>query len=392
MTDKYKKVLNASIQNLRTSMTEVSMNDFLAQTIESLMLLEREEYLEETKEKKEEKGNGYYERAFRSLGKNKIDIHIPRTRSGFFSPELLELIKIGKERIEEIGLSLYKKGMTARDVEEHIKEMYGGGASSQKISNLAKTFHDFRTAWENTKLEIAYKVVFADVLFITVKRKDSYQKEAVFVAYGVRMDNTREIIALSINPTESATYWGEVLENLKERGIEHIDLFVADGLKGLEDELHILFPKTKFQKCVVHKMRNILNKTRPKDKGEMAEDLKEVFNNFEKDATREKAMQKLSVFVKKWKSTYPCIERFLKEETLSYYFTYIEYPPEIRRMIYTTNSIENVNRIIRKATKNKLSFESPDTLLDYVFIVLKEFEEKNFMKYPVSLYKYLLIK
>ncbi len=256
-----------------------------------------------------------------------------------------------------------------------------------KISNLAKVFNKFRIAWQNSKLEKHYKVVYGDVIFITVRRGDEYAKEGVFIAFGVREDNRRELLCLSQNPTESAEFWKELLQDLREeRGVQQIDLFVADGLKNLENVFLEIYPQGEFQKCVVHKQRNILNKTRPKDKKEIGEDLKEIFNNFEENDTIEKALKKVNNFLEKWKTKYPNFKNHFTE--IEYYFTYIKFNPRVRRMIYTTNSIENLNRQIRKTTKNKLSFESPERLLDYVFMVIKEFEEKNYMKYPVSNFKY----
>lgn len=259
---------------------------------------------------------------------------------------------------------------------------------SIKIGELLKVFNKFRLAWQNSQLESHYKVVFSDVIFITVRRGSSYSKEGVYVLYGVRDDNRRELLALESNPTEGSFFWGDILQDLKKRGVTSIDLLVADGIQGLEDELMKQYPQALFQKCVIHKMRNILNKIRPKEKLEVAEDLKKVFDNFDKDSTLHDAQHKVTVFINTWKDRYPTIERFFNEDTIDYYFTYIKYDYRVRRMIYTSNSIENINRAIRKATKNKLSFESHTRLLDYVFMVVKEFEEKNLMKFPVTNYKY----
>ena len=378
-------LLESSIQNLRNSMGSLSMDQFVMQTIESLMSIERNEYLNDVEQ---DKGNGSYERAFKTLSKNGLVIHVPRTRGGHFSPAALELLKINQDQLDDICLSLYKKGLSGNDISSFISECFGEKASPSKIGELSKAFSKFREAWENSPLEPHYKVVFGDVIFITVRRGDSYSKEGVYVAYGVRDDNRRELLALSSNPTESANFWGDILQNLKTRGVVGIDLIVADGIQGLEDEIMKYYPKTDFQKCVVHKMRNILNKARPKEKAEMAEDLKHVFDNFERDSTLEEAKDKVKSFIDKWKDNYPEIKRFFKENTTDYYFTYIKYHHLVRRMIYTSNSIENINRAIRKATKNKLSFESPTRLLDYVFMVVKEFEEKNLMKFSVTNYKY----
>jgi transposase-like protein len=278
--------------------------------------------------------------------------------------------------------------MTSRDIAELMREMFGESMSATKISKLSKVFGEFRKAWENSYLEKRYLAMFCDCIFITVRRGDSYTKEAVYIAYGVREDLKREILCLSINPAESAQEWGELFEKLRDRGVEKIDLIIADGLKGLEEEVHRVFPQAKFQKCVVHKMRNILNKTRPEDKEALSRDLKEVFDNFTESATLPKAREKMEVFCKKWEKTYPNIRRFFDGKTIEYSFTYIQFPPRVRRMIYTTNSLENINRLIRKGTKNKLSFESPETLLDYVFMIVKDFEERNFMKFAVSEFKY----
>jgi putative transposase len=386
---KYTQILESSMKNLRSSMTELSLDQFLVSTIDSLMQMERDEYLEQAQgDNKGDKGNGFYGRAFNSLNKNCLRLHVPRTRTGDFAPNTIELVKMSQEQVNDLCLSLYKKGMTSRDIRDLMKEMFGEGVSATKVSNLSKVFGKFRQAWENSRLEKRYLALFCDCIFITVRRGDSYSKEAVYVAYGVREDCKREILCLSINPTESATEWGELFEKLKQRGVEKVDLIIADGLIGLEEEVCRVFPGASFQKCVVHKMRNILNKTRPKDKEAMVKDLKEVFDNFDSDATMEKALEKVEKFCEKWKKTYPNIERFFEEKTKEYSFTYIKFSPKVRRMIYTTNSLENVNRIIRKGTKNKLSFESPETLLDYVFMIVKEFEEKNFMKFAVSDFKY----
>lgn len=385
--NKTAKLLEKNIKNLRENLDDLSMDKFIGKTIETLMLIERDEYLEDINKTKKDKGNGSYGRAMNSLSKNSLLVHIPRTRTGLFSPATLELLKINREKVDEIALSLYKKGMTSNDINEFLNEIFEENMSPAKISNLSKVFNKFRNAWQNSKLEKHYKVVYGDVIFITVRRGDEYAKEGVFIAFGVREDNRRELLCLSQNPTESAEFWKELLKNLKEkRGVQQIDLFVADGLKNLENVFLEIYPQGEFQKCVVHKQRNILNKTRPKDKKEIGEDLKEIFNNFEESATIEKALEKVNLFLEKWKTKYPNFKNHFKE--IEYYFTYIKFNPQVRRMIYTTNSIENLNRQIRKTTKNKLSFESPERLLDYVFMVIKEFEEKNYMKYPVANFKY----
>ena len=365
------------------------MDNFVATTIEALMNIERDEHLETIGDAKKDKGNGYYGRALSTFSKNSLLVNVPRTRTGLFSPNTLELLKINRDKVDEIALSLYKRGMTSEDIKSFLDEVFKENLSPSKLSNLAKVFNKFREAWKTASLEPHYKVIFGDVIFITVKRGNEYAKEGVFVAYGVRDDNRRELLILEINPTESAIFWGEVIRDLKEkRGVASIDLFVADGIKYLEDEVLKVYPETDFQKCVVHKMRNVLVKTAPKDKTEVANDLKHIFDNFDKNDTIKKALKKVDGFLTKWEDKYPSFKSNFKEGNIEYYFTYIKFDPRVRRMIYTTNSLENLNRQIRKATKNKLSFESGKRLLDYVFMIIKEFEEKNYMKYPVTNYQY----
>lgn len=383
------KLLAKSIKSLRENLTELSLDSFLKHTLETVMNIERQEYLEAVGNPNLDKGNGYYGRAFNNLSKNSLLINIPRTRSGSLSLNTLELLKINRNKLDEITLSLYKKGMTFSDIQSFLTEVFDHSVSPSTISELTKTFNKFRLAWSESKLETHYKVVFADVIFVTVKRGNCYSKEGVFVAIGVREDNKRELLVLDINPTESAQIWGEFLHDLKfKKGVLSIDLLVADGLNYLEDELAKVYPNTQFQKCVVHKIRNILNKTKPSDKLIVSQDIKQVFDNFESTDNIQKAEQKMHNFLEKWQKIYPSFRNQFKEGNIEYYFTYIKYPPRVRRMIYTTNCIENLNRQIRKTTKNKLSFESPNSLLDYLFMVIKDFEEKNYMKYPVHEYQY----
>lgn len=387
--DKTSELLEKSIKSLRENLDSLSMDNFVATTIETLMNIERDEHLDEIGDPKKDKGNGHYSRSLKTFSKNSLLVNVPRTRAGLFSPATLELLKINREQVDKIALSLYKKGMTSEDIKSFLSEVFDEKMSPSKISNLSKVFNKFRKAWQNSKLESHYKAVFADVVFVTVKRGNGYSKEGIFVAYGVREDNRRELLILDINPTESAQNWNDLLKELKEkRGVEKIGIFVADGLNYLEDELAKIYPDAEFQKCVIHKMRNILNKVSPKDKKEVSSDLKNVFDNFDQNATIKKALRKKDKFIDKWKGKYPGINRFFKDGNIEYYFTYMKFDPRVRRMIYTTNSIENLNRQIRKTTKNKLSFESPDRLLDYLFMIIKEFEEKNYMKYPVANYKF----
>lgn len=395
ITTRKKQVENmifAGLQNLFKSQEIFSLEEFSILTLEAIMLMERNEYLESEKGKGDI-GNGTYIRSFKCLKSNAFQVNIPRTRNGEFKPIALEIIKKGKEEINNLSLLLYRKGLSTRDIESVLNTYFGESLSSSSISNLAKSFHEIRERWEKTKLDTYYKAVFCDALYVSVRRGDSYSKEAVYVAYGVKEDNTRELILLESNPTEGSTMWMDYFRDLKNiRGVEDIDLIVADGLTGFGDAARIVYPYADIQRCVVHLQRNLMNKVRPKEKQEFSSDLKEAFNNFDKYDTIESAIKKIDHFVDKWGESYTSVNTLKNSDYITDYLTYIKYPTIIRKMIYTTNSIENLNRQIRKVTKTKVTFESESSMLDLIFMVIKDFEATNWQKFPVTAYQGWLSK
>lgn len=381
------KLLHAGLNNLYASQSEFSFDEFAVVTLEGLMLLEREEYLKSHKEG-QDYGNGSYLRSFKSLRTNSLQISIPRSRSGKFKPMLIDLINQQREQVNDLSLLLYRKGLSTRDVSDVMAEFFGESISRETINNLAESFNEVRMSWESRQLDAYYKAIVCDALFTSLKRGSSYSKEAVYIIYGVKDDNTRELLLLEVNPTEGSSTWGEYLNKLRIRGVEEIDLIIADGLPGFADAAKRYYPSADIQRCVVHLQRNLLNKIRPRDKEAFAHDLKNAFNNFDKDSSKEEALEKLKRMAKNWEKSYgSVVSRLTDEEYIIDYLTYIEYPVEVRRMIYTTNSIENLNRQIRKVTKTKVTFDKESNLLDLVFMVIKDFEANNWQKYPVLAYQ-----
>lgn len=382
------QVIMSGLSNLYNSQSVLDFNRFVLITMESLMLLEREEYLK-SKNGQDDFGNGSYLRNFRSLCSNSLSISIPRSRNGAFKPLTLELLNQQREQVNELALLLYRKGLSTRDVSQVMDEFFGEKISKDSISNMADSFHEIRKAWENRQLDAYYKVIYCDALYTSLKRGGSYSKEAVYVIYGIKDDNTRELLLLEVNPTESSHVWGEYLTKLQERGVEQIDLIVADGLTGFADAAARAYPCSKLQRCVVHLQRNILNKVRPKDKEELAAGLKTAFDNFKSDSSKKEALCKLKNFVSRWQSSYGAIlKKLVDEELIIDYLTYIDYPEIVRRMIYTTNGIENLNRQIRKVTKTKVTFESDRRLLDLIFMVINDFEANNWQRYPLTAFQF----
>ena len=380
------KMIQTAMNNLFLHQDELNMDQFTLTVLEALMLLEREEYLK-NREGEQDSANGSYPRSFKSLSRHGMQINIPRSRNGHFKPIILDLIKQQKEQVNELALLLYRKGISSRDVSYILKDFFGESMSRESVNNLADSFQEIREKWEASPLDAYYKVIYCDALFITLRRGNSYSKEAVYVIYGVKDDNTRELLLLEVNPSESSKVWGEYLEKLRKRGVEQVDLIVADGLPHFADEAKKYYPEADIQRCVVHLQRDMLNKIRPKDKQEFALDLKQVFNNFDKTSTKSEALGKIMTLKNKWKGMYDKVLQKLSEERIQDYLTYIEYPVEVRRMIYTTNSIENLNRQIRKVTKTKISFECEKNLLNLAHVVIKDFEVNNWQKYPVHNFK-----
>lgn len=377
------KMIYAGMHNLYDSQGELDFDKFSTVVLEALMLLDRERYLKSI-EGASDMANGGYLRSFSSLRKNNIQISIPRSRNGKFKPMLLELIHRQSEQVNELALLLYRKGLSTRDVSQVMEEFFGESISRDSVNNLASSFHEIRTKWEKSKLDAYYKVIYCDALYISLKRGNSYSKEALYLIYGVKDDNTRELILLEVNPTESSNVWGEYLSKLIKRGVQQVDLIVADGLPHFADVAKRYFKTAEVQRCVVHLQRDLMRKIRPRDKTTFCCDLKEVFNNFVPKVTQQDVMQKMQKFVNSWENEYgKILQKLLDKEYISDYLTYIDYPIEVRRMIYTTNSIENLNRQIRRVTKTKVTFDKEENLLDLVFMVIKDFEYNNWQRYPV---------
>ena len=334
--EKNKKILLQGLKNLRLGISnDLNIEQFVIATIEMLMILERDEYLSNIKQKGvKDKGNGHYPRSFKSFSKNALVINVPRTRMGEFKPIAIEFLKHRQDSINELVLKLYTKGLTTNDVSDILEGFFGTNMSRSQVSKLAEAFNDIRLAWEQSQLDSYYKVAFCDALYMTVRRGDSYSKEAVHLIYGVREDNKRELLHLSINPTESCASWHEAFKLIKKRGVNKIDFIVADGLKGLEDEVHTLLPGAKFQKCVVHKRRNISVKVRPKEKAQIQRELKEVFDNFEPLSSKQHGINKFKDFIERWKGKYPSFSSHLNDN-LEYYHQVIwtNMSPERRFML-----------------------------------------------------------
>lgn len=361
---------------------ESGLTQVLEMTLNGLMYAERKNYLHQSSSNK---GNGYRKAFAVGLGKQ-IELNIPRDRLGMFQPMVLALIRDQQQQLEDLSFELYTNGLTTSQIGSLMKKIYGKHYSKSAISNITGSFSLQMEQWRNRPLDTNYLAVYIDAIHLKIRR-DTVSSEAFYILLGVKEDYTREVLGIVNIPSESASGWKEVLQNIQQRGVHKIGLIVSDNLTGLDTVIPLVYKNTKHQKCVVHLKRSILNRVSSKNKGEVAEDLKEVFNMENSNDTLEKATDRLSVFALKWRRTYRHIGNLDKNEMNELYFTYLLYHPKIWRMIYTTNWIERLNKEFRRTFKIRNSMPNYQSALTLISKVAID-KEEGYMKYPIYMFKF----
>jgi transposase-like protein len=338
---------------------EKGLQELMEIMIESMMHAERQDFLAS---QPGNKGNGF--RRGKSYGQGRVlEFRIPRDRYGNFHPTILALLRDQEVECEQLASSLYCKGLTQSQVGEVFGEVYGQHYSKASISRMIEYLRKDVEQWLTRPLEGYYPLVFVDAIHTKVHRKRSVETEAFYVVMGVKEDKTRDVLGIFNRPSESATGWGEMFQALQDRGLKNIGLLVADGLKYLEDALGRAFPGTPLQKCVTHLKRNLLSKVRHGDKGELADDLRDVFRTGDRDYTPEMGWQAWQALCTKWGKDYRSINRMGEELTYKYYFTYLNYHPRIQAMIYTTNWIERLQRDFRRVLRMRGAMPNEESVI-----------------------------
>jgi len=361
---------------------ESGLTSVLEMTLNSLMYSERTNYLQNTSKNK---GNGYRKAFAVGMGKQ-IELRIPRDRLGMFQPMVLALIRDQRQQLEDLSFELYGNGLTTSQIGSLMGKIYGKYYSKSAISNITTTFYEQMEQWRERPLDTHYLAVYIDAIHLKIRR-GTVSSEAFYILLGVKEDYTREVLGIINIPSESAAGWKEVLVAIKHRGVEKIGLIISDNLTALDTVVPLVFKNTAHQKCVVHLKRNILNKVASKHKEEVATDLKEVFNLDLVDDTINNAFGRLDSFAVKWRKNYKHIGNLSFNPMNELYVTYINYHPKIRRMIYTTNWIERLNKEFRRTFKIRNSmpnFESALTLLSKVAID----KEDGYFRYPIYNFKF----
>lgn len=299
-----------------------------------------------------------------------LPIEVPRDRHGSFEPKLVTKHQTRWAGFDDKIISLYARGMTVREIQAHLEEMYGTEVSPSLISSVTDAVVDEVKAWQARPLNPIYPIVYLDCIHVKV-REGTVRVKAVYLAIGITMDGEKEVLGLWLAQTEGAKFWLQVVTELRNRGVQDIFIACVDGLKGFPDAIEAVFPKTTVQLCIVHMVRHSLNYVSWKRRPEVAADLRLIYQS----ATAEEAELRLGEFEEKWDAEYLPIGQSWRRNWPRL-IPFFDFPPEIRKVIYTTNAIESVNMSLRKLTKNRGSFPSDEALIKLFFLALRNISKK----------------
>ena len=346
----------------------------------SLMKHERDLFVANTEH---EQRNGFRSRRWYSHG-FEFSLRIPRSRSGNFYPVLLGLIRSESEERAKLFNLLYTKGLTTEQIGEISETIYGRTYSKQQVSYLSTSCREDVDKWLKRSLSSHYLAVYIDATFIATRRDKQVSKEAYYTILGVLEDGSREVLSVVNHPTEGAICWKEELEALKERGVTQIDLVVSDALQGIENAVCAAFPQASHQFCVAHVKRQILNCVSHKDKPQMAEELNEVFTLENKEMGSLSGHKLFITFVAKWEKKYPILKKYKADRNIAY-CTYMDFPVQVQRCIYTTNWIERLNRKYKRTIKMRTSMPSDKSVL---FLLASVAMEETKTTYSRKIYQW----
>ena len=312
-----------------------------------------------------------------------LPIEIPRDRDGSFEPQIVPKHQTRWTGFDDKILSLYARGMTVREIQAHLEEMYGAEVSPTLISTVTDAVMDEAKAWQSRPLDALYPIVYLDCIHVKSRDAGVVKVKAVYLALGIDLTGNKQLLGLWIAQTEGAKFWLQVVTELKNRGVQDIFIACVDGLKGFPEAIESVYPQTAVQLCLVHMVRHSLNYVSWKMRKAVAADLRSVYAA----TTLEAARAALDAFEQQWGSDYPPIVQSWRRnwDRITPFF---DYPPEVRRIIYTTNAIESVNMSLRKITKNRGSFPSDEALLKLFYLALNNIAKRWTM--PVQNWKPVL--
>lgn len=298
-------------------------------------------------------------------------IEIPRDREGSFEPQLISKHQTRWTGFDDKIISLYSRGMTVREIQSHLIEMYGAEISPTLISSVTDAVMEDVKQWQSRPLDAVYPVIYLDCIHVKIRDAGAMRTKAVYLAIGINMQGEKEVLGLWVSQTEGAKFWLGVVTELKNRGIQDIFIACVDGLKGFPEAIEAVYPQTTVQLCIVHMVRNSLNYVGWNKRGLVAADLKRVYSA----STADEAEQYLTEFEVKWDDAYPPIAKSWRNNWTRI-IPFFDYPPEIRKIIYTTNAIESVNMSLRKVSKNRSSFPNDEAVTKLFYLALINISKK----------------
>jgi len=380
ITDKMIEQLKADLSKAKTYEDlmgkDGAIKKLIAQSLEQMLESELTEQLgyERYSPEGRNTGNSRNGRTHKTLKNDngEIEITVPRDRNGEFDPIIVKKYERSIGPIEDKIISMYAKGMTTRDIQSHIQEIYGLDVSATLVSNITDKIVHIATEWQNRPLEGIYPIVFFDAIHYKV-RDDSKKvvSKAAYTCLGVELSGRKDLLGLWVGEAEGANFWLSVLTELKNRGVQDILIACIDGLKGFPDAINTVFPKTEIQLCVIHQIRNTLKYIASKDQKEFIKQLKTVYSA----PTEEAALESLDLLEDKWSKKYSLA---LKSWRVNWnnLATFFKYPEEIRTIIYTTNAVESMHRQFRKVTKSRSLFPNDDALKKMLYLAYKDLSKK----------------
>lgn len=319
--------------------------------------------------------NGYSKKKVKSQF-GEVELDIPRDRNAEFEPTVVPKNKRDISGIEDKVISLYARGMSTRDIHDQIKDIYGIEVSAEMVSKMTDTVIPYIKEWQNRSLDKVYPFVFMDAIHYKVREDGQIKSKAAYVVLGVNLEGFKDILGIWIGESESSKFWLGVLNELKNRGLEDVLIFSVDGLTGMKEAINATFPNSEIQRCIVHQLRNSFKYVSYKDRKEFARDFKCVYTA----VSEESGFENLKEVEEKWGDKYPFAFRSWESnwDVISPFF---KFPAEVRKIMYTTNVIENLHRQFRKATKTKSVFPSDQSLEKMLYLVSKNVIKKWTYRY-----------
>ena len=315
--------------------------------------------------------NGHSKKTLKTSMGN-VEVDIPRDRNGEFEPQLLKKNQTSiSTDMENKIISMYAKGMSTSDIEEHIKDIYGLDISDTTVSRITDKVLPAAKEWQQRPLESVYAVVFLDAIHYHVRSEGQIVKKAVYIAVGIDLEGKKDVLGMWVGENESAKFWANVLNSLRNRDVEDILIACTDNLTGFLQAIEAVFPQTDIQNCIIHQLRNSSKYVSYKDLKALMADLKKVYTAVDEES----ALNALDEFAAAWDNKYPKISKSWRENWANL-STYFKFPPELRKLIYTTNTIEGFNRQLRKVTKARSVFPTDDSLLKLLYLAMKDITKK----------------